>query len=226
MLVSVNPVDKGNVQNLNLDIPHQCPLCHREIDAESGVFKSTLNRDTIEVLIRCPSRSCRRAFIAYYKRSAANTNAFEFDKVAPAEPKQTDFDPVITNLSPDFVRIHAQATCAEAAGLDDVAGPRFRKALEFLLKDYAISLSPPKDHDNIKAIPLASVINNYFSKENMKVVGSQAAWLGNDETHYERRWVGKDLQDLKNLIMASVHFIAMERLVANLPSDMPSDKKK
>jgi hypothetical protein len=105
--------------------------------------------------------------------------------------------------------------------LTEVAGPGFRKALEFLVKDYAILLNP-QQAEAIKQKQLASVIKEFLPGDKLGVVSSRAAWLGNDQTHYECRWVGKDLQDLKKLIDATAHFIAMERLVADLPVDMPA----
>ena len=36
--------------------------------------------------------------------------------------------------------------------------------------------------------------------------------LGDDETHYERRWIDKDLNDLKNLIRLTVNWIANEEI--------------
>jgi len=74
-------------------------------------------------------------------------------------------------------------------------------------------------------VPLNTVITKYLSGDKLPVVSKRAAWLGNDETHYERRWVGKDLQDLKKLIQAVEHFIAMERLVAAFPVAMPDSKE-
>ena len=128
-------------------------------------------------------------------------------------------------LSPSFVRIFTQAQAAEDHGLDEIAGPGYRKALEFLIKDYAISIAPnPEAVEEIKRLRLQPVIAKYLSGDKLPVVSTRAAWLGNDEVHYERRWVGKDLADLKRLISATIHFIAMERLVANLPLDMPDPK--
>jgi hypothetical protein len=118
------------------------------------------------------------------------------------------------------MRVYAQSTSAEAHGLAEIAGPGFRKALEFLIKDYAIQLNPGHD-DEIKRGQLAAVISKFLPGDKLTIVSSRAAWLGNDETHYERRWVDKDLQDLKKLISATVHFIAMERLAADLPTEMP-----
>jgi hypothetical protein len=123
------------------------------------------------------------------------------------------------------VKISAQAQTAEDQGLDEIAGPGFRKALEFLIKDYAISLTTDEAvKDEIRKILLNTVITKYLSGEKLPIVSKRAAWLGNDETHYERRWVGKDLEDLKKLISAVEHFIAMEKLAASLPVEMPDPK--
>jgi hypothetical protein len=72
---------------------------------------------------------------------------------------------------------------------------------------------------------LENVIAKYLPGDHLQVVSKRAAWLGNDETPYERRWIGKDLDDLKKLIWAVQHFISMEVLVKNLPLDMPGPKR-
>lgn len=42
--------------------------------------------------------------------------------------------------------------------------------------------------DDIKARPLAQVINNFVDNENIKQCTKRAVWFGNDETHYVRTW--------------------------------------
>ena len=167
---------------------------------------------------------CRRQFTAFYRRSGGNAPNglpnFELQCCTPLTPIAPVFDLVVNELSPNFVRIYTQSSAAEGYGLDDIAGPGFRKALEFLVKDYAIQLNPGHEEE-IKRMQLAAVIAKFLPGDKLMIVSSRAAWLGNDETHYERRWVDKDLQDLKKLISASVHFIAMERLAADLPTEMP-----
>ncbi len=44
----------------------------------------------------------------------------------------------------------------------------------------------------------------------IKGMAERAIWLGNDETHYVRRWADKDIKDLKNLIDLTVYFISMK----------------
>jgi hypothetical protein len=53
----------------------------------------------------------------------------------------------------------------------------------------------------------------------------RAAWLGNDETHYVRKWEDKDLNDQKSLIEVTVHWIEMEAITNKILSEMPGGKK-
>ena len=41
------------------------------------------------------------------------------------------------------------------------------------------------------------VISRYIDDSNIKNVAKRAVWLGNDETHYIRKWEDKDLSFLK-----------------------------
>ena len=55
----------------------------------------------------------------------------------------------------------------------------------------------------------------------IKAVAKRAVWLGNDETHYVRKWEEKDVQDLKGLIRLTILWIEKvketERLLAEMP---------
>ena len=55
----------------------------------------------------------------------------------------------------------------------------------------------------------------------MRQCAERAVWLGNDETHYERKWIGKDLQDLKVLIRLTVNWIDGEALADGYVESMP-----
>jgi hypothetical protein len=49
--------------------------------------------------------------------------------------------------------------------------------------------------------------------------------LGNDETHYVRKWADKDLNDLKNLISLTRHWIEMDQLTKDFVKDMPEPSR-
>ena len=55
-------------------------------------------------------------------------------------------------------------------------------------------------------------INDYVTDTNIKECARRATWLGNDETHYERRWNEHDIEDLKVLIDLTKNWIDNELL--------------
>jgi hypothetical protein len=102
----------------------------------------------------------------------------------------------------------------------EICGVGYRKSLEFLIKDYLIKLDSTKEAE-IKIKFLGKCIEEDIKNENIKNVAKRATWLGNDETHYLKKWEGKDLQDLKNLIDLTVHWLEMEDLTQKAIDDMP-----
>ncbi len=142
------------------------------------------------------------------------------------EPPLRAFDEHIHNVSPRFVKIYNQAAQAEARGLDDLVGIGYRKALEFLIKDYLIFQSPEKT-DAIKATKqLGTVINNFVTDPNLKEIASRTTWLGNDETHYVREWVDKDIDDLKQLMQLTLYWVSSSLLTQKLIAEMPKPAKQ
>jgi len=109
-------------------------------------------------------------------------------------------------VSPSFVDIYAQASAAEDWGLNQICGPGYRKALEFLVKDYCLS-SKPEHEKEIRKTLLGSCIKEYIEDSNVKECAKRATWLGNDETHYLRKWEAKDVKDLKTLIRLTGNWI-------------------
>ena len=85
----------------------------------------------------------------------------------------------------------------------------YRKALEFLIKDYAIHFNQTKE-DSIKNQSLAQCINTYIDNLKIKDLAEKSAWLGNDETHYVRKHPDYDINDLKTFIDTCVNYIDME----------------
>ncbi|CAD6491876.1 MAG: hypothetical protein DIAAKJNI_00172 [Candidatus Argoarchaeum ethanivorans] len=107
----------------------------------------------------------------------------------------------------------------------EICGVGYRKALEFLIKDYLISIKPDEE-ENIKNRFLGRCIKEDIESTKLKQIAEKATWLGNDETHYIKKWKDKDLEDLKKLINITVHYIVMELQTKTYLSDMEDNKKK
>lgn len=200
--------------------PDECPLCHNAI---SPMFvAAALNRaeQVLQIVYRCTRGECQQLFIATHDRNKVGTEYFFCTKTAPTIPKKKEFSNEIEETSEMFITIYNQALEAENTALDQLAGMGFRKALEFLVKDYAIATNPDKEEE-IKGMFLSSCIKTYLDDENLKACAERAVWLGNDEAHYIRKWEDKDIDDLKTLIRLTINWIESVLLTKKYIDEMP-----
>jgi hypothetical protein len=215
---------QGDAMKINVDyFPDTCSMCHRGIDARFSAlahFRDGVN-GRAELIFQCPLEQCQRFFIARYYKHA---NYFVYSQSVPLEPKSREFAESIKRISPSFCAIAGEAMNAEGRGWKLIAGPGYRKALEFLMKDYLCRLHPA-DAEKIKGMTLAACIAEYVDHVKLKAMAARAAWLGNDETHYVRKWEDKDLDDLKTVINLTVHWIEMAEMTDSVLRDMPEGKK-
>ena len=116
------------------------------------------------------------------------------------------FSDTIRQISPGFCEIFEQATLAENTNLNQVAGVGYGKSLEFLIKDYA-KKGQPTNTSEIERALLSSCIRDYIADPAIRESAILAAWLRNDETHYTRKFITKDVQDLKSIIALTVQLI-------------------
>lgn len=142
----------------------------------------------------------------------------------PVSPVKHSF-PLVDRISGRFTELYNQSAAAEALGLDEIAGTGYRKALEFLVKDYCIALQPSESVEIRKKF-LKNVIDDYVPAGKLKTAAVLTTWLGNDEGHYERRWVDSDLQDLKALLDLTITFVneevQLEQYVRRMKPDEPA----
>ncbi|MBW7914182.1 MAG: DUF4145 domain-containing protein [Taibaiella sp.] len=185
--------------------PNNCPYCHRVII--SKLISSFAAGDDLRIVFRCPNDECEEIFIGMYTPLYSNT--YSLSGISAGNFSAKKYSITITEISPVFIEIYNQAEFAEQNNLIHISGVGYRKALEFLIKDYLILLKP-EDEEQIKKKPLGNCIKESVDNKNLKTVAERATWLGNDEAHYIRRWVDKDITDLKRLIDLSVHWIEME----------------
>lgn len=206
-------------------LPDECPVCRQYglPTPRYGVTEKSLQTEGppfwANVAFNCQRAACKKMFIGSYF-SADSQLRFKLMSYAPITPKKTEFPEEIRALSPSFVEIFNQAEAAEAIHLEQIVGMGFRKALEFLIKDFAKG-EHPGEKEGIEKKPLAACINEYIDDMNVKKVAERAAWLGNDETHYLRRWETKDVEDLKRLLGLTARAIENVVVTKKYLKEMP-----
>ena len=223
------------VGNRNLDFDHKpdhCPICHRGIEPTvlcgSRTSSSRGDDPNLEIAWRCTWRDCGRVFVAryvYHSSLRGTEPDYHLSElipdvfVPPSVPKE------IAEVSPDFQRILSQAAEADARGLHDIAGPGYRKSLEFLVKDYCVFLKPD-EADVVRDMSLGDCISNRVDDSRVVNCARRAAWLGNDETHYLRIWQNKDINDLKLLLKLTINWVQSSILTKKYETEMKHKDNK
>ena len=201
-------------QPVKFEYPEYCPHCGKSISPEkihiSDSEDSYSSGDArFVVTFRCSRSACKKYFAVEYIFTSTS-KLCSIAKYSYRPPIKVKLPENIEKVSPVFVEIYSQATIAESEALDQIAGVGYRKAAEFLIKDYVISKNP-SDEEHIKSIMLGKVIADYLNDfQKIQVLAKSVAWIGNDETHYVRRHDGKDIQDLKKFILSAAQFIAAD----------------
>lgn len=202
--ISLN--DNKTERSFKINYPSICPIC-----GKSGTPTHT-SSFYIDNIFSCPNlfctffcHNCENMFIGNYcYNEFAQTYILTFE---PHDTPQTkDFPKHIKEISPTFCDIYNQSLASQQYRLKDISGMGYRKALEFLVKDYAIFLNQ-KDEEKIKKLSLSQCINEYIDNNRIKKLALASAWIGNDETHYTKKNEEYNTDVLVEFIEAIVSFI-------------------
>ncbi|BCI60595.1 hypothetical protein C12CBH8_12340 [Solibaculum mannosilyticum] len=199
-LTNIDPIFDYQV-----DIPTVCPRCHTAVQPDIlASFYHVKNNYKILVLdLFCSF--CENFFTTFYSIDDIDNVAYH---ICPAEVLPMKFEKSIESLSPSFCSIMQQANEAEQMQLLEICGLGYRKALEFLVKDYFIHKNP-NDAEKIKLEPLGKCIKR-IEDERVKILAERATWIGNDESHYIKKHDNLDISSMKKFIHALLRYIESE----------------
>ncbi len=198
---------------IDVDEPSECPLCKHSLKPSILHKEIIKNNESVPFLyVTYLCTHCYEVFICTFSHMLKTQDrCYTFTNlktIAPSSFNKKIFASCIENVSPSFVKIYNQSLEAEHYNLDEIAGIGYRKALEFLIKDFLIN-HENIDEGKVKPTALGCCIDTMIDNPQLKTVASRATWLGNDQTHYEQKYTDKDISDLKRLIDLSVHWISM-----------------
>ncbi len=204
--------DKSGIENtFKIETPNICPCCHVawQPSVVDALYTYSYDRQYEYLYVIWYCHSCKSPSISRYCIHEDINCDTTLEISFPQFAEEPNFYKGIKNLSPSFVKIYNESLNAECNGLYEVAGVGYRKALEFLIKDYAISIAPNEKND-IEDMPLAKCVTKYILNPRISGIVERTVWLGNDQTHYKKKHIGKGIEDLKILLDLSVNYITME----------------
>lgn len=207
--IPVFPDDGICGAHIEIQTPSNCPMCNTVTQIEpitNWLIRKDNENNELFSFYFCSK--CEKFFIGHYEvLYYQTTNLISF---SPKESYNTkDFPKLIQKLSPDFCEIYNQAYIAQQQGLTKISGIGYRKALEFLVKDYVIFLNP-NESVNIKSLNLSPCISKYIESSQIKNLATAATWIGNDETHYIKKNLDYNIEDMLVFIDVMVSFINTE----------------
>lgn len=177
-----------------IKIPDTCPHCGNIM--EPIIFHYYFDNSIQHSIYtcQCTVQSCHKNFVLEYNPISVLID-YRYDGF-----QKPTISKNIKKLSPIFEATFTEASIAEAKHLNNISGLAFRKAFEFLVKDFAIYQNE-HDTEKIRTNSLNNVIDMYYKDmPKIKELLHITRKIGNDETHYYRNFDEVDISDLKKLI--------------------------
>lgn len=216
----------------HVSIPEKCPHCGKnmspriysgfseythEYSDRHGIHHTGTNQKFC-IVLQCVL--CNSFYLGNFKADQTDANGkilnYGYIEVSYIPPITTNIPDQVDSVSDRFGGIYNQALKAKEYGLNEIYGMGLRKALEFLVKDFAIYLSKINTNDKdqeeaekIKSQSLGQVISNDFNSfPDVIKLFRAASWIGNDETHYVRKHPDKDAEFLNKLIQVLANHVS------------------
>lgn len=206
----LTPNEPSDLIEIEVEEVGKCPCCGIATSPTFLQGFAILHPDLLHMIYAYIALYCPSCHVIYSARYIGNrgTSSLGLESIFPKQATQINFSDNIHNLSPMFVSLYNQAAQAETKiEINGLAGIGYRKALEYLIKDYLIKMKH-QDKDAIIKMDLGNCVNKLDGQ--IKNIAKASIWIGNDETHYFRKNPEYDIEDLKSFINTLIHFIEID----------------
>lgn len=193
--------------------PATCPFCGYGTDAPV-VKKETYSFNGHYIIAAtCQCTSCGKFFFfasEYHKDSLYQPITIPSISFIPYENEN------LAAISERFIDMYNQALQSEFVGNIELASIGYRSALEFLVKDFAINeLGKPREEVIKKK--LHNAIGEYLNQNDLVSTADVVRILGNDYTHYERKYPQHDFDLLKGYMDIFLKQIEVQYMIKHPP---------
>lgn len=207
--------NSGGTTDFKMKKPMWCPYCQvfeDGIQVNQVMYSRGSSQFLGIIVLRCAH--CGKLYALHYELDLQAKNG-EFCGMYP-EQQVTFHNPVIEKCSPRFAELYSQALRCQVHGDLDLAAVGMRSALEILVKDYA-QQELGKSFDEVKNKKLISAISEYLGEQELVSSADVIRIIGNDYTHYERKYPECDFDVLKKYMEIFISLIEVKLMIAHPP---------
>ena len=198
----------------NYKKPSVCPHCGFGTDAplhQKGTF--SFNGHYL-FIATCTCTACGKNFFFSCEYNFGKT---DYDPIIYPSIAFTPYsNDIFEKISPRFTDMYNQALQSEFHKNIELAAVGYRSALAILIKDYAINelgLNP----EEVRSKKLCSAIGTYLNQEDLVKTADVVRILGNDYTHYERKYPQHDFELLKGYMEIFLKQIEVQYMINHPP---------
>lgn len=200
--------------NFNYQKPSVCPYCKTGTDAviTNKANFSLDGKALISAVCRCTACGKSFFFTCVSDGSGKAPNVCMFPELSFI-PYCND---TLATISPRFIDMYNQALQSEYAGNIELAAIGYRASLEVLVKDFAINeLHEPAN--NVEEKKLFDAISQYLNQPDLINTADVVRILGNDYTHYKRKYPQHDFELLKGYMDIFLKQIEVQYMINHPP---------
>lgn len=217
--VHVKFLEAPKTNDVYIDIDEYCPHCKQSMSPitifaiTSGVVFQN-KKNSIALFLKCSRKDCGKFYCLEFPCMA--DRFLDLIEIQPSIPYtyspylKNDLPKNLNNTFPGFKKIYDQSLQAESMGLDEIAGVGYRKAVEFLLKEFVIYKDINKRGEIEKKFLGKVISEDLTNLPRIQTLAKATVWIGNDETHFVKIHTDKDLKDMKEFLSAAALYISAE----------------
>lgn len=207
---------------VNSKITAHCPYCGTCINPDLKQQSNFLDYNDMRlVLLTHYVWCCKKYFLSVHEVYFNSVNTWVANLLTTyPNQKGTQLPPAFNKISPRFVDLYNQSYWAEQNNYTELAGSGYRNAMEVLIKDYAKVELGATDEDIRKCPNLQDAIIKYLPEYNMQLPAHVVRLIGNDYTHYERRYINLEVDILKDYLNILMLYIKARYLINHPPEEI------
>ena len=192
--------------------PAICSHCGIHCDAYI-IDKANFDENEFQfVFLIFQCTACKKMFTATYRVKEKRS---EICGITPNVISSYS-DELISGISPRFISLYNQALRSRDNNDFDLAAIGYRSAIEVLIKDYAIN-ELNKDENEVSKKKLHDAISEYLPGSDFMNSADVIRYIGNDYTHYDRKYSDLDFSILDTYMDIFIGLIRTKLLISHPP---------